>query len=279
MKIITQLIILLYIQIAPMVLAEAIQSNYKGLILNAHFQNSDDKKQPTFLLVHGTWATHNMEIQSYLQSLLTEEGYASLAITLSLGIDDRVSQPDCNKTITAGQNDNLDEITHWLNYLQDLGFSNIVIIGHSRGGAQVASFNQLVKDDRIKAQVLIAPMVFHEQAVPEAAVKLATTSKQPILGPVRVIYCEQAKVTLNAYKSYYLSSPEKNTPTLIKDTILPTLIYLGSDDKLITEKFVNQSRIYEANSKISVKIIDGADHFFRDLYADEIIEHLLENMQ
>ena len=259
--------------------AKPVQSFYKGLTLNANWQDMGKQQSTAFLILHGTWATHKMELPSKLQELLAEQGYSSLSITLSLNINNRTKSPDCNNTLTSGHTDNLDEINHWLSFMKNKGYENIILVGHSAGGSQIANFSSTTKDLAVKAQVLIAPMVWSASDMPIDAVNLAKTTQQDIIGPVKLLFCDSAMVTAKAYQSYYLSDPVKNTPTLISTTKLPTYVYLGSEDKRITSNFMQQKALFQSNKAVTVKIIDGAEHFFRDLYAEDIIDDLIETLQ
>ena len=82
-----------------------------------------------------------MEIIAGLQSLLEETGENSLAITLSLGLSDRHGFMPCEPPIMANHGEAPAEINRWVEYLKD-DWDEIVVIGHSRGGNQVALFNQ-----------------------------------------------------------------------------------------------------------------------------------------
>jgi len=280
MKILSQFLILLSLIIAcNQVDAEPVQTEYNQLILNADLQDNGERGKPVFLLVHGTWATHKMEIMRTLQELLAEAEYNSLAISLSLGVSNRTENQDCASGIKAGQNDNLDELGHWINYLEQKGFTEVVLIAHSRAGAQVASFTHKAQDKRIKAQALIAPMVWSAESVPDDVRNRADKSTDKMLSKVAVLYCDETNISLDAYRSYYSEQPEKNTPTIIKNSLIKTIVYLGTDDELITENFLKQSALLEKNSNITTHIIDGADHFFRDLNSDEIVEHLIEELE
>ena len=80
----------------PLAAEETVQMTYQGLRLNAVLSETDNRDAPVFLLLHGTLAHNDMEIMRSLREVLHEEGIASLAVTLSLGVDDRSGMYDCN---------------------------------------------------------------------------------------------------------------------------------------------------------------------------------------
>ena len=127
--------------------AEEVQIQHNERILNAVYQDvAEDKSEPVFLLVHGTWATHQQELPTALQDLLSDAEYSSLKITLSPNISDRKTTQPCDGVITAGHEDNLDEIVAWHDWLKAKGYERIIVIAHSRGGAQVALLTHIIPE-------------------------------------------------------------------------------------------------------------------------------------
>lgn len=265
--------------LSPLARAEAIQTTYNNLVLNAMYEDTGRRDVPAFLILHGTWATHNMLIISSLQSLLKEAELPSLGISLSLNVSDRREPQACNTLVTAGQNDNVAEIKHWIDYLEQQGFKEVIVMAHSRGGAQLATYTSSANDPRIKAQVLIAPSMWQADEVSVSLRSLAEESQSGMLEDVRVLHCKEASISAQHYRSYYLDKPEKNTANLILNSKLPTYIYLGSEDKSHTEKMLARSEELEKNANIHITVIDDADHFFSGFGTDDIVENLLERLE
>ncbi len=271
--------------------AGSVQINQTELKLNGNLIAAEDKQQTVFIILHGTWAHAAMELPATLQALLTDEGYASLAITLSLGVDDRQGFFDCELPVVQGHEGAIDELHAWYLFLREQGYSNVVLIAHSRGGAQGALFLQRYPQDKLSALVLLAPMTWEKNAEVTAyhdkygvnLNKLLAQAGQyrqagkDLFTPPGILYCENIPVSPHAFISYYSGLPEKNTPILLADTLIPTVVYLGSEDAL-NIGFAKQQDLFVNNSNITVVNIDGADHFFRDLYADELIEDLLPRL-
>jgi len=92
-----------------------------------------------------------------------------------------------------------------------------------------------------------------------------------------VLYCTFAKVSAEAFLSYYLPTPNKHTPNLIANIEIPTQIFLGSEDPL-SRKLMEFEAEFVDNPLISTQWIEGADHFFRDLYSDELFEVILDEL-
>ena len=273
------------------VFSDSVQIKWEGLNLNGNLVNTEDKLKTVFLVVHGTWAHRAMELPATLQGLLEDESYASLAITLSLGINDRRGFFDCQSPIVQGHGEAIEEIHAWYLFLREQGYSKIALIAHSRGGAQATLYQQRYPQDQITALTLIAPMTWHKNVEAKAyhdkygaslhdflaQAKQYQQVGKALFTPPGVLYCDKTPVSPSAFISYYSANPEKNTPILLANTELPTLVYLGSEDPLSIRLSEQQSLLTTKNNT-SVVTLKGADHFFRDLYADELIEDLLSRL-
>jgi len=272
-------------------LADLTQIKWGGLNLNGNLVAAEDKQKAVFLIVHGTWAHGAMELPATLQSLLEDEGYGSLAITLSLGINDRQGFFDCQSPVVQGHGEAIEEIHAWYLFLREQGYAKIALIGHSRGGAQATLYQQRYPQDKVSSLTLIAPMAwqkgvevkaYHDKYSANLYDLLAKADQYQQAGkalftPPGVLYCDKTPVSPVAFMSYYSAMPEKNTPSLLIKTEVPTVVYLGSEDPS-SIRFAEQQTLFSAKVNISVVTIDGADHFFRDLYADELIDDMLSRL-
>ncbi|MCJ8273255.1 MAG: hypothetical protein MJK04_28125, partial [Psychrosphaera sp.] len=116
---------LLFLPIAAM--AKPVSIIHQGIKLNAELTEQGNKQQRFFLILHGTLAWHGMELPSTLQTLLEEEEHGSLALSLSYGVTDRKGFYDCKQPITGAHDDAQAEIALWVDYLNNKGYSNIVL--------------------------------------------------------------------------------------------------------------------------------------------------------
>lgn len=266
------------------VIAQPVQVEHLGLKLNGNLESSNRGRDRIFLIVHGTWAHSGMEIISSLQTLLSENGESSLAITLSLGIDDRKGFMTCDSPITANHGKAAAEINRWIENLTE-DWTEIVIVGHSRGGNQVTLFNQAFPNPKVSRLVLIAPMSWNEkhsaavykQDTSASLADLLLTARKAGNDLIRasVLQCKDIEVLASSFLSYYGDKPNRNTPELLQSIDRPVLVFQGTDDTL-ADGYNSQISIVSSNRLVEHYWIDGADHFFRDLYADELVEVLLE---
>lgn len=270
--------------------AEEVSLQYKNLKLNANLVLTEESGyEKIFLITHGTLAHNGMEIISAWQELLSDEGISSLAINLSLGLNDRHGMYDCQTKHNHKHTDAADEIAVWANWLKEQGSNQIILAAHSRGGSQTVMFSNKNTVPEIKAQVLLAPEATTKQKHTEnyqkrynqdlASILSKAKAMQPeaVLENTNFIYCENTEVTAGSFVNYYEYSSNFNTPELLKQTTLPTLVFIGSEDETVADlpELLNQA----TNEKVQTVTIEGADHFFRDLYMDEVIEGTLEFME
>ena len=92
-----------------------------------------------------------------------------------------------------------------------------------------------------------------------------------MLGSVPYLHCDEAQVTAASFLSYYADDPGFDTLALAAGSGLPVLIFAGSEDPL--SRGVDTAVVqYQSGAPVDFVEIDGADHFFRDLYAYDLVE-------
>ncbi|ALG67629.1 alpha/beta hydrolase family protein [Beggiatoa leptomitoformis] len=240
------------------------------------------------LMTHGTLGSRQMEIMQTLQMLLAEKGLNSLAINLSYGIDNRPAQLfDCQTIHRHYHTDAIDEIDAWVQWLSTQGVKQIVLLGHSRGANQTAWYATEHDSDRIKAIVLIAPMLWvsekvasYYQANYTVALTdvLARANHEKELSAVGFLHCHNATVTADSFRAYYADDPRFHTPTLMARLTKPALLITGSADTT-TEGIEQEIIPLLETKKLQQLRIEGADHFFRDLYAEDMAEGIAQFLQ
>ena len=272
---------------APYCVAEEVTLQHKGLTLNANLELADETPfKRIFLITHGTLAHNGMEIINSWQSLLLDEGVSSLAINLSLGQDNRHGMYDCPSLHTHKHTDAVEEIGNWVNWLKEKGSEQIILAGHSRGGNQTAWFSVENKDPVVHAQILLAPQTWSEaeevadytkryqQDLAPLLEKAHSLPKDEVLEKTNFIYCAETQVTAGSVIGYYEPDTRLDTPTLLKQSHIPTLVFSGSEDTTVSDLTEKMAAV--GNAQVKHTEIEGADHFFRDLYMDEVLEYSLE---
>jgi pimeloyl-ACP methyl ester carboxylesterase len=224
--------------------------------------------------------------------MLAERGLSSLAINLSLGIDDRpAAMYDCPTPHTHEHIDAVNEIATWVGWLKEQGAGRIVLLGHSRGGNQAARYAAGRADPVVTDLVLIAPPSWDEGDAARDYAARYRTPLQPILAqaqtlvsagkgselmkPMGFVYCEDTRASAAAVVSYYAPDPDMDTPRLLPRIGIPVVVFAGSEDKVATG-LIEKTEPLADGERIELVIMEGADHFFRDLYSEEIADALAE---
>lgn len=266
--------------------AEEIKQTYNGQTLNANLVMADGQgyADEFVLLLHGTLTHKGRSTYTILQDNLAAEGVSSLSINLSLGLDDRDGEYDCNVPHTHKHTDALDEVGVWLDWLKKQGANKVTLMGHSRGGNQIAWFAAERDRAQIDKVVLIAPATSEQQspkdyqkkydkplsAVLNKAQKLVDKGQgDQMMKNVDFIYCEKAQVTAEAFVDYYTAKPQFDTPYLIKEPAKPTLVVVASEDQAVPE-LPERLAPLEGTPNLSIQTIDGADHFFMDFFNEDL---------
>jgi len=269
--------------------AEDVSLVHGGLTLNANLETvgADWKQGPVVLMTHGTLAHGRMEIMEGLQAALKDRGISSLSMTLSLGLDNRRGMYDCATPHTHKHTDAVDEIGAWLGWLHSKGVTKVALLGHSRGGNQTARFAATHPDAPVTGVILVAPQTWTEAYAAEDYQKRYGKELAPQLDRARrldaegkggslmehvdFVYCPDSSATAAAFLSYYAPDPRMDTPHLIPEIKVPVLVIAGSADDVVTG-LVERVQPLADGKRVTLTVLDGADHFFRDLYADEIAD-------
>lgn len=261
---------------------------HKGLTLNASLDLAADKQlaDGVILITHGGLAHRDMEIITALRGLLNQKGYSTLAINLSLGVDRRHGMYDCQVTHRHRNTDAAEEIGAWVDWLKKQGAKDVTLLGHSRGGAQTALYAAEQGHASAKAVVLMAPAIrentdaaeyqrrFQQPLAPvlERAQKLVKAGKgEAVLKRVGLLNCADSSATARAFVSYYGPSPGLDAPSLMPKLRKPTLVLVAGSDEVVVGLERKVAPLADGE-RIQMKVIEGADHTFRDLYADEAVE-------
>ncbi|HER34277.1 MAG TPA: alpha/beta fold hydrolase, partial [Halothiobacillaceae bacterium] len=232
------------------------------------------------LMVHGTLAHGQMEIMESMQSLLAEAGYNALAVNLSLGLDGREGMYDCDVTHRHKHEEAVDEIAAWVEWLKGEGAKRLAVLGHSRGGNQVARYLADQPDPMVEKAVLLAPQTwspgyyakdyksnYDTELGPllEKAEALLDAGRGDEIMEMDFIYCPDTRVAAESVVSYYREDPMMDTPTVLGETSVPTLVVVAGADTTVTDLEARMADRVE-DDHIEMTVVSGADHMFRDLF-------------
>lgn len=274
--------------------ADPVQIQIQGLTASGELQLASGKSLKSdgaVLLLHDELAHNRMEIISALQELLRERGINSLAITLTLGLENRQGIFDCAVEQDHRNEDAVVELGAWIGWLKEQGAANITLAGHARGGNQVAIYAAKEPDKAVKRLVLIAPNAdtalsletqysqnFQQPLQPvlaQAEKLVAEDESTTLMTGVPFLECRTANVTAGAFVNYYGPNQNLYTPSLLPHIQMPALIAVGELDPLSNE-LVPAIQGIPGVSQIKLETIPSADHFFRDTAAEDLADRIAE---
>jgi alpha/beta superfamily hydrolase len=249
--------------------AEPVQLKSGQIRLNGNMELPAGKKPADgiALIVHGTFSHDKQETIAALQQNLKKHGVGSLAITLSLGVDNREGPRACGLLHDYALAGAEREIAAWLAWLRADGARSIDLIGFSRGGAQIAALAP--KLTRVGHVVLMAPAFAsldeetaayqkafgHPLAEPLAEAKKAPLQKLT----ADFLLCKDAPVL----GATFLDAYQEMLPQLAAETGHPTLVVVAGKDEVVPDLGK------KLPSQVQRVVIGDSSHFFPDLYGEE----------
>ncbi|MGJ4925529.1 alpha/beta hydrolase [Bradyrhizobium sp. HKCCYLS2038] len=246
---------------------------------------------PLVLMTHGTLAHKDMETIQGLSKALAERGIASMAHNLTLGLDRRTGMYDCAKPHDYVPDDAIEEIAAWLAEARKTS-SRIFVLGHSRGANQLARYLVANPKAAIDGVILLAPAtVGIETSLKAAYAESYGQPLAPLLDKAEAavstgrgsewmsvpgfIYCRDAKVTARAFSAFYRADRRQDTAALIADVTLPVLVLAAAQDTTVPDVAASFAPLAaRAGSRVRLETIDDADHFFRDLAAEDAADRI-----
>ena len=249
--------------------AEPVQLKSGQTRLNGNLELPAGKKvaDSVALIVHGTLSHDRQETVAALQENLKKHGIGSLAITLSLGVDNREGPRACGLLHDYALAGAQREIAVWMAWLRAEGARSIDLIGFSRGGAQIAVIAP--KLDRVGHIVLIAPAF---ATMDEQAAAYQRTFGHPLAEPldaarksplqkftVDFLQCREAPVL----GATFLDAYQELLPQLAAETQYPTLVIVAGKDETVPDL------AKKLPSQVQKVVIENAGHFFPDLYGED----------
>jgi len=260
----------LLLALAPGVAAaEPVQIKPSLTRLNANLELPPGKTvgDGVVVIVHGMLSWYGQETVAALQKNLKAHGIGSLAITLSLGVDDRRGPRNCDVTHDYALAGAQREVSRWMDWLSGQKAKSVDLLGFSRGGAQVAAIAPQLPN--VRKVVLMAPAFATALEQAEAYQRAFGHPLQPGIDEARknplamrtvdFLSCKQAPVLNATFLDGYSELP----PQLAARTGKPTLVIVAGKDEVVPDL------ARKLPSDVKPVVIDGASHFFLDLYGEE----------
>ena len=254
--------------------------------LGSYYLTQNTKSDSIFLILHGTRGHQNLEIISSLRDSLYDNGIDSLSINLSYGIKNRGNDfLPCDIEHKHTMSNSLDEIDAWYKYISKIGYKHIYLVGHSRGGLDIINFYNNLNDNNqssINSIFLIAPTPdnisdYISRYKTEYNINIETIKNDDNL-KINFLGCENARVKGKSFKSYYFNYNIISVPVALSNISSKVFVITASEDSIVPLTHNKISRVIMDNNNIELYMIDGADHFFRDFYFDDLMELILDKI-
>lgn len=272
--------------------AEEVSHVYQGRTLVAELTLAEGKvlQDGIILMVHGTLAHKDMEIMKSLREALRDRGHSTLAINLSLGLSNRHGMYDCATPHRHKHTEALTDIGAWLTWLHEQKVDSVTLMGHSRGGNQVAWYAFEKDAPLVKSLVLLAPMTWTPgrdakaykerygvdlKTVMRPAERLVGVGRgHEMLEGIDFLNCPKATVAAGALVDYYIVDQRRDTPALLGGIYRPILVIAGSKDTVFPD--LPEKVAAREHEHVTLRVIEGADHFFQDLFVEDVADAVVE---
>jgi len=256
--------------------AEPVQVKLGTVRLNGNLEVPEGRSltDGVAIILHSALGHHGEPTVAALQRNLKVRGLATLAITLSLGIDDRKGPRACDVPHAYSDADVTAELDRWVEWVAKNSVRGIDFVGFSRGGAQLVDFLQKQKGGR--RAILLAPALpaqadmaaaYRRAFGQELAIALeAARAKPKELRRVDYLGCRQAMVLGSTFIEAYRPVP----PEAIANIVQQTLVVLAGNDDAVPDL---EPRL---PSTVRHVVIEGSDHNFRDLNGEDAADAIAE---
>jgi len=258
----------------------------KNIKINANHYTNPHSNNTVAISIHGTRGFKTMEIISVLSENLLDLNVDTIAPNISYGINDRGNEfLSCDIKHLHNRHENINEIIRWFLFAVERDYNNIILIGHSRGGQDIMhAYEKILKiypseSEKISSIVLLAPLTDNLEDINNSleesnnmTINALLEKDKDKLIKINFLSCPNTTVKVSSFLSYYNISPHEQITQMLKDIKINTYVFTASEDVFVPKTHSKISNIINENIKLIQ--IDGSDHFFRDLFLDEVIENL-----
>lgn len=265
-------VLLSLILFLPLVCAETIEAKLgTGITVSAKFHKGL-VSQPAVVLLHGFLQSYHSEPMNTLAGNLASAGYTTLSPTISLDVNKRSQSMLCETAHTHTMNQEVKEIAHWVKWLDNKGYKNIVLVGFSSGSIQALAYTAQNAHPSIKKTILISPSPIvldkAENQKIRALLAARKSSDKTRLEQFSLGYCKNSYVATAQDFLTYARYDDRKMLELFNQNPVPGEIILGSQDSTLSAGWVAQIK----SLKTRVRIINDANHFFSDMYETDLAE-------
>ena len=252
---------------SPSSSAKSISIDITPLKLKAEADYAAGKEnKPAILILHGFLTTNQFHTISSVSKALQQEGYTTLAPTLTLNISQRRNSIKCNSIHTHTMENDILEIKTWVEWLRTQGHKKIVLLGHSSGSQALLEYLDIYKDTDISMALFTS--LFYLSGTKLGTVESdiisansAQASNQTSPQKYSFLFCQQNYFATPESFLSYIRIDRKHTLNALKNLSIPNHTIMGGDDKRYQKVGRNWLEALK-ETKTNLTVIDGANHFF-----------------
>lgn len=236
--------------------------------------------KPAVLMLHGFLTTNQFHTVKSMSQAYSEAGYTTLAPTLTLNISQRKQSVKCNAIHTHTLENDMLEVKHWIQWLKDQGYQEIVLVGHSSGSPELIHFLANNEDPAVKLAIftslffLSGPELGTSQSeIDFARQAIKTHQLQP--HKYSFLFC---KNNYFATPESFLSYQKLDRAYLLenlKKLKVPSYTIMGGEDKRYQS--VGHNWLEELKQTgTHLVVVEGANHFFSSEYEFDLQDQLIK---
>jgi pimeloyl-ACP methyl ester carboxylesterase len=248
-----------------------------GISASAEYLAGQSNK-PALLLVHGFLQTREFPTVATLADGLQDAGYSVLSPTLSLGIPQRKQSLACEAVHRHSLDDDIAEISRWVDWLKSHGHRSIVLVGHSFGSLQLLAYLDAHPDKAIKAYI--------GASLVEAQVN--STSRPALIRQLETLAANKQRTLVTHALSFcrkYTSTPEDlltyvrwdqaRTLAALKASPVSVQLIMGDQDEILGQDWIKALQ----HVQTPMVIVEGANHFMDGEHEFDLLETTLRYLE
>jgi pimeloyl-ACP methyl ester carboxylesterase len=248
-----------------------------GISASAEYLAGKDGK-PAVLLVHGFLQTREFPTVATLADGLHDAGYSVLSPTLSLGIPKRKQSLACEAVHRHSMDDDIAEISRWVDWLKSRGHASIVLVGHSFGSLQLLAYLDAHPDKAIKAYIgaSLVEAQINSSSRPALIMELQNlaANKQRTLVTHALSFCRKYTSTPEDLLTY-VRWGQARTLAALKASPVSVQLIMGDRDDMLGRDWIKALK----HVQTPIVIVEGANHFMDGEHEFDLLEHTLNYLE
>lgn len=232
------------------------------------------------LINHGFLTTNKFGTIQSMINVLKEQDYSILAPNLTLGINLREQSLKCNSLHTHTLEQDIEEISQWVNWLSQKGYQKIVLLGHSSGSQELLISQITHPNPEVKLAIFTSLFFLNGKEIGTDSDQLTLAqnlldNQQNTPRKFSFLFCHHNYfATPESFLSYHKLTRSQNLAYL-NALKIPSYTIMGGKDKRYQN--VGLSWLDELKAtQTNLIVIKGANHFFTSEHEFDLQDHIIE---